>query len=140
MITLLKYCVVCGLAMSYTSDFIPINTSHMKRYMFSCNNRCCQLPPHSRYIVSYLGNEIIAQSIIVDIGENLNYIHYKLMTYYDKPVTYIGTIEPWILDEDNEYSHYVYKSICKFNYVIPWNDYDSAVEVISRILKIKAFA
>lgn len=135
-------CIVCGLGMSMRKGIVLISKKIETGEKFTCDNFCCQLPPYTRHTFECIGDKLISKSIIVDIGEGMSYVHYSLLTqHHDNPKTYIGYIEPiFDIDEDNMYKTHIYKQLCEFDYIIPWHDCKSAIEVINRVIKIKAFA
>lgn len=133
----LRECPVCGYWLSHSSTRTMIaSTDEVSIYY--CNNRCCQLPPYTRYTVTYKNQtEIISSLIILDI----NGVNYSLSFNVEKNITDVGKMRPFLdTDEDGEYAQYVLDNVCSMNYIVPWHDALSAYNAISRILKIRVFS
>ena len=132
-----RSCMVCGGGLTGNlSSITHANGLDGLVYQYHCEGQMCQLKPYTRYLIRCL-NEVscLFSSIIVDIDNK----HYMLAFDIEKNETFIGLIKDF-LNEDDPKNSYVYSSICKLNYIESWYDLDSAVKVVSRVLKIKAFS
>ncbi|MFA6609044.1 MAG: hypothetical protein WCT07_04020 [Candidatus Paceibacterota bacterium] len=76
--------------------------------------------------------ECISASIII----RMNDADYQLAFNAKKNITTLRKLDYFVEPQ----IEYVATEICTINYVIEWNDMLSAYQVISRLLKIKAFS
>jgi hypothetical protein len=132
-VTTIGICPVCGGGLHMLDLFSgAIN--------YFCESDYCTLSPYTRYSITYDDNKILISIIILDI----NNIHYRLSNYYDldgNGCTVIGTLHTFLQQTNGtKFDKYVFNMLSKFDYMIPWDNALSAYNVITRILKIKAFA
>jgi hypothetical protein len=134
--TIYRSCIICGNIMHERVSALAYTASAIRIY--SCEQQLCQLKPYTRCSSVYTEkHELISCSVIVDIDNK----HYFLRLNNEKNFTEIGVMRGFLFpDEDGEYTEYVVDKICNLNYIAQWNDAESAINLISRILKIKAFS
>jgi len=130
-VTDIRICPVCG-------GVLRMMNLMTNKVNYCCESDYCSLPPFSRYSVTYYNNKVLSAATILDIDN----IHYRLVNYYDvSGGTVIGTIDTFLQQTNGpKFDKYIFNKISVFDYIIPWNDTLSAYNVITRILKIKAFA
>lgn len=129
-LTEIRICPVCGGGLHMISLTNKVN--------YYCESGYCSLLPFSRYSIIYDNNKVLSASTILDIDD----VHYRLVNYYNFPsCTVIGTIDTFLQQTNGpEFDRYTFNRLSKIDNIIPWDNTLSAYNVITRILKIKAFA
>ena len=119
--------------------------------LFHCENRCCQLTPYTKYTVTFRNKKSVSSLIILNINQTYYSLKFSVSSsnsimvgqYFNKKeenFTEFGKVHTFLPNEDLEYNNYVIDVICTLNYAAPWYDAESARNLISRILNIKAFS
>jgi len=122
-------CLVCN-------GLLNIHSSLDLSLFYSCEHDCCKLPPYTRYYGSSRDNEIIMDHIIVTIDKVDYFLSYDKSSNISKLGKMRAFIEPIIKPQE---SLFVIDRICQLDYLMLWDDVESAKKVISRILNIKVF-
>jgi len=128
-----RTCPVCS---NILSSRTHLGMSGENTVIYSCEHpMCCDVHPYTRYMATYENDiECVSAQIILKIDNE----NYRLVFNSIKNITGLGKIIYFI--EPESASSHVHKEICTLNYVVPWYDALSAYQVITRILKIKAFS
>jgi len=123
----LLLCPICKeILIKYSSRILP--GANDKLSIYYCHY--VTFSPHSEYSAIYLNDRVVSACIIL----NVNGIDYGLGFDEKLNVTTVGKVRPL-----NKCAEYKIDDMCKINYIIPWNDVQSATNVISKIINLKVF-
>ena len=133
-VAMFRICPVCDNML--VSSFHYLGVSVESTVIYLCEHPICRdVYPYTRYKAAYENDiECVSAQIILNI-DNKNY---RIAFNSIKNITKIDKI--YLIETGSSTSLYAHKEICTLNYVVPWYNALSAHQVITRILKIKAFS